>query len=631
MKTKIAFTFFAMTFLFLAVVVKAFYVQVLNRDKLLAYSHSQIAREVKIYPRRGHILDRNGSPLAINVQTYNIFTFGKDLDVVKKELKAVKQALPELNINDIYNDVKKRRKFTWVARKAELKEVDAQKIKDLEEIFIEAQPSRLYPNHELLSQTLGFVGMDNEGLAGIEYSFNEELKGEAQIHKYFKDAKGRPVKLKSAIVESKAKDVTLSIDKDIQASLEEYLKEGVLKHEAKMGGAAIMDARTGEIWAIANYPSYDPNNVTSKDKSNIKLSFVTDPFEPGSILKSLTIASGLENNVIKKDTNYYCEQGKLKVGKHWISESDSSHGHEWLSVEDILKYSSNVGTTKIAFDITYPVLRKTLKKFKIGEKTGIELPGESRGILDDRENVPPIRLSNISFGHGVATTGVQMLAAYGTIANGGVFVQPTILARKSGNVKGKRILEVKTANLLTEMLEKAVSEGTGANAAVEHFKIAGKTSTAQRVDGQGGYKGYVSGFIGYPINVEKRFVVFVYIDDPQKGYYGGAVAAPIFKKIVKNVLYKNKEYTQLADAERTDSGNIDRLSSKYSSKRSIRKGYIPNFVGLDKTSALNILDSMGLKYSHSGFGIVFDQEPKAGSKADSSTVVRLKFKAPSYE
>lgn len=632
MKAKVAFTFFLMIFLFSTVVVKAFYVQVMNRDKLLTYSHSQIARETKIYPRRGHILDRNGSPLAINVQKYNIFTFGKDLSKVKKELAVVKKALPELDSKELMRDIKKRGKFTWIMRKAELKDKDVQKLKALDEIFIEAQPSRLYPNNDLLSQTLGFVGMDNEGLGGIEYSFNEELKGEAQIHKYFKDAKGRPVKLKSAIVESKSEDITLSIDKDIQASLEEYLKEGVIASDANLGGAAVMDVQTGEIWAMANYPTYDPNEIRAKDRKNIKLSFVSDPIEPGSIFKALTIASGLKNNIIKMDTNYYCERGKLRVGSHTISESDSSQVYEWLSVEDILKFSSNVGTTKIAFDITYPTLRETLKEFGIGEKTGIELPGESRGILDERENVPPIRLSNISFGQGVATTGVQMLAAYAAIANGGKLVKPTILKVKDKDkLKTKEILSAETAEKLSEMLSKAVSEGTGGNARVEHFQIAGKTSTAQRVDPQGGYKGYVSGFIGYPVNVENRFVVFVYVDDPKKEYYGNAVAAPIFKKIVKNILYKRKEYNQLADSAGTDSRNIDKLSSRYSARRSIKKGVVPNFIGLDKGSAQNILETLKLKNVKSGFGIVSEQHPEPGAAANANTVIRLKFQAPKYE
>jgi len=629
MKTKATFVFFLMMFLFSAVAVKAFYVQVINRDKLITYSHSQIVRETKTYPRRGHILDRNGAPLAINVQKYNIFTFGKDINIFRKEIKTLDKVLNGINANEIIKNVIKRKKFTWISRKRSLSDEEFEELKDLKSIVIEPQPSRLYPNHELLSQTLGFVGIDNEGLSGIEYFFNDDLKGEAIIHKYFKDAKGRPVKYKSAILDHQAKDITLSIDKDIQAGLEEYLKDGVLQAQATLGGAAVMDADTGEIWAIANYPSFDPNEIKSKDKNNLKLSFVTDPFEPGSIFKTLTVASAMENKIVRSDTNYFCERGRLKVGKHVITESDSSHNFEWLSVEDIIKYSSNIGTTKIAFDLTYPTLYKTLKKFGIGEKTGLELPGESRGILEDNKNVAPIRLSNISFGQGVATTGIQMMKAYASVANGGFDVEPTILKKKNKKLKKqKRILSEDTTETLINLLTKAVDEGTGSKAKIKHFQIAGKTSTAQRPDENGSYTGYLSGFIGFPVNVEKRFVVFVYIDNPQGAYYGNLVAGPVFQKIVKSILYKRKEYNQIANRVNDEK---DFVKVKVASKRSLKKGIAPNLIGLDKKSVQKILKSLDVDYTSKGFGVVQSQWPERGTKISKNTVLKLKFSPPKYE
>lgn len=627
MKKKTTFIFFLLLFLFISVGIKAFYVQVINRDKLIAYSHSQIMRETKSYPKRGHILDRNGAPLAINVQKYNIFTFGKNINLFKKEIKTLKNFVQSINTTKLLKEVKQRKKFTWIKRKVELEDNEVKELKKLKTIVVESQSSRFYPNHELLSQALGFVGIDNEGLSGIEYFFNDTLKGEAVIHKYFKDAKGRPVKYKSAIVDHQAKDITLSIDKDIQADLEEYLKEGVLKAKANLGGAAVMDAETGEIWAIANYPSFDPNNIRKSDRGHLKLSFVTDPFEPGSIFKTLTVLSAMENNIVRRDTNYYCEKGKLKVGKHYIKESDSSHNFEWLSVEEILQYSSNIGTTKIAFDLTFPTLNKTLNKFGVGEKTGLEIPGESRGILEDVKNVSPIRLSNISFGQGIATTGIQMLRSYAVIANGGFDIKPSII-KSNKNKKGKRIFSKKIIKSITGILKKAVDSGTGSKAKVEHFEIAGKTSTAQRPDAKGGYSGYVSGFIGFPVNVDKRFVVFVYVDNPQGHYYGNLVAAPIFKKITKNILYKRKEYKAIA---KTNNVKKDFVSYKVSAKRQIRSGEIPNLIGLDKQSVKKILESLKINYSLSGFGIVKDQNIPAGTKISKGAVLKLKFAPPKYE
>lgn len=630
MKGKITSIFVVFIFLYVVVISKALYIQVLNRDKLLNYSKSQIVRTTKVYPKRGFILDRNENPLAINVQKYNLFTFVKNKKELRNELRLLKKVVPKIKYKKVLNRVNKRKKFTWISREIELNKKQVEAIKKYKSIFIESRSSRFYPNHELLAQTLGFVGIDNDGLAGIEYQFNDDLKGEAEIYKYLKDAKGRPIKFKSANMDKRAKDITLSIDKDIQATLEEALKKGVEKHEALRAGAAVMDATTGEIWAIANYPSFDPNHA--KGSKNRKLAFVTDPFEPGSVFKSITIASALENNVVMSNTNYFCERGKFKVGNHYITESDSNHTHEWLSVTDILKYSSNIGTTKIAFDLTYPVLKKTIDDFGIGKKTQIELPGESRGILDKDKNIKPLRLSNISFGQGIATTGIQMLATHAPLANGGVYVKPTLLKIKDKHdIKSKRIISTKTSNAVTKMLIEAVEGGTGKNARISHFTIAGKTSTAQRSDENGKYSGYVSGFIGYPVNVNKKFVAFVYVDNPKKGYYGSTVAAPIFKQIVKKILYKDKNYNQLAKANKHSGRALDKLSIKYSSKRKVVKGITPNLIGLDKGSAFKILDYLKVKYDHKGFGIVETQYPESGSPLSKNTTVKLKFKAPTYD
>lgn len=633
MKNKITFTFFAIATLFLTVVVKAFYVQVINSKKLMTYHNSQVVREVKIYPKRGHILDRSGNPLAINVYKYNIFTFPKGKEDIIQKLNKVSEVVSGIRQESIIKrSIKRKGKFTWIARKIDLDDSQVKELRKIEGVVVESQSSRMYPNNELASQILGFVGIDNDGLSGIEYQFNENLKGVAQISKYYKDAKGRKIKHKSTYVESKSEDIQLSIDKDIQASLEAYLKDGVIKHNALSGGAAVMDAQTGEIWAMANYPTFDPNNIKSAPQKVRKLSFVTDPIEPGSVFKSLTVASALEHKVVKPDTNYFCERGKFRVGNHYINESDNKHVYEWLSVEDIIKFSSNIGTTKIAFDLTYPNLKTTLKKFKIGQKTGVEIPGESRGILDKKENIDPLRLSNISFGQGVATTGVQILASYASIANGGYYVKPTILkVNDKKDIKSKKILSSTTTGQLQEMLVKAVEDGTGSNARVKHFSIAGKTSTAQRVDGKGGYSGYVAGFVGYPINVDRKFVVFVYVDNPKKGYYGNTVAAPIFQKIVKNILYKRKEYKQLAKIDHSKSKGIDFVKTRQSSSRRYKKGLMPNLIGLDKKSVFKILEKNKIKFSHRGFGVVKKQYPSPGTPISNSSIVKLEFKAPEYD
>lgn len=634
MKVRILITFFIFGIFFSLVIGKAFYVQVVNADKLISYANSQFIREVEIFPKRGAIYDRNGEPLAINIQTYNIFTIPKDLKLAKKELKKLHKRVPRFNFNKVWSSIKKRKKYTWILRKEKIAKEDVAEIQKLKNIYIEPENSRFYPNHETMSQVLGFVGLDNQGLSGIEFEFNKQLKGKSKILKYYKDARGRPVKYQADHYNVDAKDINLSLDKDIQAALELYLSEAVNKHEALKGGAAVMDVETGEIWAMANYPSFDPNNHSSYPAIQKKASFVTDPFEPGSVFKLLTVASALENKIVAPDTSYYCDHGRLKIGSHIVSDSDTDKKHEWLSVKDIIKYSSNVGTTKIAFDLTFPRLKETVERFGIGERTGIEIPGESRGIFTKSENVTPLSLSNISFGQGVATTGIQMLSAFATIANKGEYVKPTVIKRENSNkIETKRIISVDTSNKLEQMLIEAVEDGTGSKAIIDHFQIAGKTSTAQKIE-DGKYSGYISGFIGYPVNVAKKFVVSVYIDGPKKnGYYGNLVAGPVFNKITRFILLRNKEYSNLAKNtdEKKDFNKIDFVKTSHSSSMKLVHGVVPSFKGLDKKSSEEVAQRLNINVSHKGFGIVNSQSVQAGQKIEKGSVIQLNYSPPKYE
>ena len=637
MKNRIFFSFLVFCFLFAVVISKAFYIQVVNKQKLLAYAKSQFIREVKEYPNRGNIMDRNGSPLAINVHVYNLFTIPKNKDVeFYNQLKGLSKIVPELPYAKLKGLVQKRTKYTWLARKLRLNENQLARIKKLEGIFLESHSERVYPNRELMAQTLGFVGVDNTGLAGIEHSLNKELKGEPQVVKYIRDAKGRPIKYETRASDLVAEDVHLSLDKDIQGALESYLKDSVEHHKAFRGGAAVMDAETGEMLAIANYPTFDPNKVSQYPLESRKLAFVTDPFEPGSIFKTITIASALEHKVAKPETKFFCEGGKMRVQNHWISEAETHEKFEWLTVGDILKFSSNVGTTKIAFALKYPNLRETLDKFKFAQKTGIEVRGESKGILSfkAKDKVRPLSLSNISFGQGVATTAIQMMRAYATIANGGYLVKPTLIRQDGPQIKEEnRIISAKTSAQVTEMLVKAVSEGTGTSAIIPHYEIAGKTGTAQRVSPRGGYEGYIGSFIGFPVNVNKKFVVMAYIDHPTaNGYYGGVTAAPIVKKITQYILYKKKDFAQFAKYdEKSNKVNMDTVQSQQASPQKVfAPGYMPNFMGLDKSSAISLAESRSIEIETNGFGVVTKQSVPPGTPLAGNSNLRLQFEAPTY-
>lgn len=653
-KKKIIFVFLGFTVFFMLVLGKAFKVQLIDAGDLITRANSQFLRQAKIYPKRGNIYDRDGNALALNVQTYSIFTIPKKPSEDRQTYRKLAKIIPELSYSEILNTVKKRNKFTWLGRKLRLSKTQVEQVKALKDIVIEGVPERVYPNHELLSQVLGFVGLDNNGLSGLEYMYDKELKGNPTTLKYVIDNKGRPIKFEShQDVTAQAKDIYLTIDKDIQGMAEKYLREAVQKHLADKGGIGVLDASTGEVLAMANYPSFDPNDVKSSRPEHRKLSFAIDPFEPGSAFKLITVASAFENNVAKPESSFYCEQGHMKIDGHTISEAESHEKYEWLSVTDIIRYSSNVGVTKIAFDLKYPKFKKTIDSFNFGEKTGIEVPGESRGILTDAGNVPALSLSNMSFGQGIAVTGIQMLAAYGAIANGGEYIRPTLIKHDRTQVQEAependhqlrhktQVLSKKNADDIAMMLANAVENGTGTNAQIPHFQIAGKTATAQRVDGRGGYRGYIAGFIGFPINVDKKFVIYVYVENPKiGGYYGNAVAAPVFKNLAQYILYKNKNINKLADKDipsekdidlQKIKNNIDVVQVKDASTRTLNQHVIPNMVGLDKISTINIAHKLNLTLLHTGMGVVTGQTPAAGTPLTENQVVKLEYSPPHYE
>lgn len=634
MKKRVQVTFIIFVVLFGLVIAKASYVQIVQKDRLLAYARNQFIRETKEFSNRGNILDRHGNPLAINIQTWNIHTFPRNKGFeYKSDLKKLSEILKNQSFDQLWDKVKDRKKYTWLARQLRLTSEQVAKIKQLKSIHLESMSTRVYPNKELSSQIIGFTGIDNNGMAGIERSMNETLKGEAQLVRFYRDAKGRPVKYERIKDTARpAKDIILSIDKDLQAVTEKHLKEAVIKHSANRGGAAVMDAQTGEILAIANYPTFDPNNVKSATQESRRLSFVTDPFEPGSIFKTITIASALENKVATANKKYFCEYGKLKVQNHTIHEAESSKKFEWLTVDEILKYSSNVGTTKIAFDLEYEKLRKTILDLGFGQKTGIELGGESKGIMNKSSKISPLTLSNISFGHGIATTGIQMLKAYSAIANGGYLVNPTLI-KKEKHSHLKRVLSDNTTFEVTKMLVNAVEDGTGSNGKIPHYQIAGKTGTAQRVSEKGGYDGYVSSFAGFPVNVNKPFVVVVYIDNPKEnGYYGNVAAAPVFRKITQYILYKKKDFSKFAHYNSASNAkNLDMINLSQSSSRKVSPGRIPNFIGMDKSSALKLAKNLKVQLNLTGFGVVSKQTPLPDEAIAENGILNLHFSVPKYE
>lgn len=606
--TRVQIIFYFIFSLFILIIVKAVWIQVIKQNELVEYANGQFLKKRAYFPHRGKIVDAHNIPLAINIEQYGLYTIPSKnylhIKAINKELKQISKWVPELTYQQLKNKTYKRERFTWLARKISLNEEQIKNLSTLQEVFLEKIPGRIYPQSPYLSQVLGLVGVDQSGLSGIELKYDPYLRGKSKIVQYWQDAKGRPIRLDSVDQGVYAKDLTLSIDIDIQAASENFLKQAVLEHKALGGGIGVMNSKNGEILAMANYPNTPAG----------KIPFISDPFEPGSVFKIFTLASALEENLIDLQTSYFCEKGSFKVQDHIITEAEAWEKFEWLTVAQIIEKSSNIGITKLAFDTTYPVLKKYFQKFRFGEKTGIELPGESRGIFPEFTQIPPLTLATMSFGQGgIATTGIQILAAYAMIANGGMYYPPTIIKQDPHFPKrGIRILKETTTLSLMKSLVGVIEQGTGVSVKMDPFSVAGKTGTAQRISKQGGYEGYISSFAGILVDSPEKYVIFTYIDNPKgNNYYANHVAAPIFKKLAQRIYYKQN----VTPTKRIPSP----LPLKKEAETPVKinqaaEQSIPNFIGLDKISVERMARKMGFSVKHHGIGLVYRQSITPGNK-----------------
>ncbi len=524
---------------------RAFYIQIVPNERLQAFQERQFKRVVTLQPTRGMIVDRNKKELASSVTAYSLFA---DPSLIKNPRRVAARLAPHLrrSRNSIYKQISdKNKRFVWLGRqmeKAKREKIDKLDIKGLG--FVE-ESKRIYPKHNLLSQTLGFVGREGQGLGGLETRFDELLSGSKRKMLVQRDARGRPLIASGRLFSDQPDGATieLTIDSELQYILEQELRKSVQEHQADSSVGVIIDAETNEIMAISSYPDFNPNSALSASPNSRRNRAVADAFEPGSTLKPIIVAGALRENLLEPNTKYYCENGSMKVGDRTIRESGYKK-HEWLTVNEILAKSSNIGMVKIGFQLGAKKTRKVLEDFGFGEKTGITLGGDTRGI------VPPapwreVRLANVAFGHGIAASALQMANAFTAIANGGILKEPllvrSVMDTSSDDVehftakKIRRVLSEEQAKTMLLMLMGVTQDGGTAKAArVPGYPVAGKTGTAQKVDPEnGGYlKGaYISSFVGIIPAHNPKYVIYIAVDNPKEKYYGSEVAAPVFSRV----------------------------------------------------------------------------------------------------
>ena len=523
--------------------------QVVEGDSYDRLALNQRERAVAFPARRGAIFDRSGNPLAISVDLQTIYTDPALVEDPTSEAVALAEILGRspVALEALLRGDPSWSRFEYIARRVSPRVARAVEGLDLAGVYMKPEPKRFYPNGALGAQVLGFVGSEGPGLEGVEAQYEEILKGRAGRMTLEQDPSGRPLPQADLAWRRPhpGRSLYLTIDKDIQFQTELFLKAAAGRYQAESGSAVVMDPHTGDILAMAGFPSFDPNRFERYSGSTYRNRATTDVFEPGSSYKIVTAAAALEEGLVTPWT-------RLTVPDELAYEDrvfNDSHYHETeqMSVSEIIEQSSNVGTIKIGLELGSRRLDHYVRKFGFGSSSGLGFPGESEGLVLDLDEWSGTTGATVPIGQGVAVTTVQMAAAYSALANGGVWLEPRLVsgaAGQDGSVarmpagSRRRIVSAKTARQMTGMLTRVVKQGTGLEAQVPGYTVAGKTGTAQKALPEGGYgNSYVASFAGYAPVEDPAVAVVVMLDDPRP-IWGGATAAPTFSAIADFTLRK---------------------------------------------------------------------------------------------
>ena len=509
--------------------------QVFETAFLQEQGERRYLRVMEVNASRGMITDRNGEPLAISTPVKSVTANPRRLQGDSETLGALAATL-DLNPDRLRRLLASGRGFVYLRRRINPDLAEAVRKLDLEGIDLLTEYRRFYPNGEVTAHLLGFTNIDDQGQEGLELLYDSWLSGTTGAKRVIKDGKGRIVEQVENIQSpAPGKDLITSLDRRLQFLAYRELKAAVNKHRARSGSAVILDARTGEVLAMVNVPSYNPNNLRSSRRGSLRNRAVTDVYEAGSTIKPFTVAAALESGRIKPDTPIDVNPGQMKVG-HYLVRDNRNYG--MIDVTTVLRKSSNVGASKIALSMEPETLWNTYSRMGFGEATGSQFPGESSGHLPDFSDWSPFEQATLSFGYALSVTPLQLARAYAVLANEGVRL-PVSMLKLDQPPKGVRVVSRGTARSVLKMLETVVSaEGSALRAAVPGYRVAGKTGTAKK-SVAGGYAEdkYLALFVGVAPASDPRLVMAVFVDEPQGDeYYGGLVAAPVFSKVMNGAL-----------------------------------------------------------------------------------------------
>ena len=523
--------------LLLATLARAFWLQAVMGAEYAALAVQQHRETVVVPAARGTIFDRNGDPLAIGERSITVYANPRQITQPNQLTLAVSRALridPEI----IYPLVTDRsRGFVYLARKADPLAAAKLEKQNLPGLGFYPEELRTYPQRRVASQVLGYAGMDNRGLEGLERSLDKVLSGRPGSQTVVKDSQGRALDVVSTKPETPGKNVRLTLDHQIQANAEDVLAETVRRYGARAASAIVMDPQTGAVLAMAVAPGYNANRFPTTRADRRRNRAVTDTYEPGSTFKLVTVAAALQEGVVTPRTTFRLPP-RLQVADRVIREAHT-RGTVNYSVRQIVEFSSNIGTISVAQRLGEGRLASWVDRFGFGKPTGIDFPGESPGFALPFSEWSGSTIGTVPIGHGIAVTPIQMARAYAAVANGGRLVEPHVIERIDGvavaHPRGRRILSREVSTQMLSLLRGVVLEGTGTEAAVPGYTVAGKTGTAAKIDPDGTYSTsrYVASFVGLVPATSPRLVVMVMVDEPRGAYYGGDVAAPAFKEIAR--------------------------------------------------------------------------------------------------
>jgi cell division protein FtsI (penicillin-binding protein 3) len=650
MKFRIATLLAFFLVLFIALASRAFQLQIMSGKELKALAQKQHTQTLLLQPERGIIFDRNGEKMAATIMADSVCADPSKIEN-PGEVAGRLAAILTTDKTGLQKKLTGTKNFCWLARRIAPEQAALVQELGVEGIFLVKEPMRYYPSGELAGHLIGFVGMDATGLEGLELRYDRYLKGTPEKLIWTRDAKGKrlyPRVERPETVQKENYNLVLTIDNRIQHMVESHLKAAVKDKGAKGGFAIVMDPRTGEILALANEMGFDPNHFSEVNPATGKNKAITDCFDPGSTFKPFLAAAALEEGVVKETDMINCENGNYAIADRVIHEAQRKR-HGALSFHDILKYSSNIGSVKVAEKLGREKFYQYIRKFGFGAKTGIDLPGETAGLLRPVENWTRVDAATIAFGQGISVTAIQLITALSSVANQGVLMKPFIVRglmdRKGTLVQTyhptevRRVVSPETAKRLTAILTDVVgmADGTGKHARIMNVAVAGKTGTSQKFDFA--RKAYSServktSFMGFFPAENPQIAILVILDEPQKDRWGGVAAAPVFKNIGEQLLTcfrTNIRENAVPDEGKPVSGDMKVSLASAPAPLMDRTAMesddtvVPNFRGMTIREVLKKSKEKGIEVRVIGSGWATAQHPAAGIPALESRLCTVTF------